>query len=184
MNNRVELRFAGFGGQGLILASIILAEAALDCSLYAAQSQSYGPEARGGMCKAELVIDHGEIDYPKVVDADCLLTLNQSSFDKYAKEIKDTGVIIADSGINVQAYSSDKKIVSIDILKTAAHTVGKEVTANIVALGAVNALLNVVDAESLERAVLKHVPKSTRELNIRALAEGRKLVAVHAQPGW
>ena len=177
MNKRTEIRFTGSGGQGLILASIILAEAALSDSLHAAQSQSYGPEARGGMCKAELVIAHEEIDYPKVENADCLLTLNQVSFDKYSKEIGDTGVIIADSGIDVTSHCSDSKIVSIDIIKTASQVVGNEVTANIVALGAVNELLNVVDPDSLERAVLKHVPKSTTDLNVRALGEGRKLTA-------
>ena len=175
MNNRLELRFTGFGGQGLILASIILAEAALSDSLFAAQSQSYGPEARGGMCKAELVIDKVEIDYPKVQDADCLLVLNQVSFDKYSNEVSGSGVIIADSGIRVPPGFSGARLVSIDIIKTAENVVGKGVTANIVALGAVNALLKVVAQESLERAVLKYVPKSTQELNVRALVEGGRL---------
>ena len=177
MNNRTEIRFAGSGGQGLILASIILAEAALNDSLYAAQSQSYGPEARGGMCKAELVIDHGEIDYPKVENADCLLALNQTSFDKYAGDTSASGVVLADSSINIQSGSSSRKTVSIDMIKTAAQTVGNPVTANIVALGALNALLDIVSPESLEAAVLKYVPKKTQELNIRALREGGRLIS-------
>ena len=83
MKKTVEIRFAGAGGQGLILASIILSEAAVKNALYATQTQSYGPEARGGMCKADVVIDTDEIDYPKVEKADCLLALTQSAFNKY-----------------------------------------------------------------------------------------------------
>lgn len=82
-NTRFELRFTGSGGQGVILCSIIMAEAAFLAGKRVAQSQSYGPEARGGLCKAELVIDEKEITYPKVTKTDFLLALTQASLDKF-----------------------------------------------------------------------------------------------------
>ena len=85
---RTEIRLAGEGGQGMILAGIILAEAAaMYDDKYAVQTQSYGPEARGGASKAEVIIDSGEIDYPEVINADVLVALSQEACDKYAANL-------------------------------------------------------------------------------------------------
>ena len=176
MNKSFELRFAGSGGQGVILASIILAEAVLKESLNVAQSQSYGPEARGGMCKADVVISNDAIDFPQVEEADCLLALTQESFDKYMHIVRKGGVIVTDSKLDIPQCENGEKIISVAILETASEVIGNEMTANIVALGALNAALNLVSEENLEAAVLKHVPAKTKDLNIRALNEGKKLI--------
>ena len=137
MKDRIEICFAGSGGQGVILSSIILAEAALEESFFAAQSQSYGPEARGGVCKADIVIDRIEIDYPRVNRADFLLALTQSALDKYAPGVREGGIIMADSSLKAPGNIKDCKIMFIPILETAVKTIGKAMSANIVALGAI-----------------------------------------------
>ena len=98
---KAELRFTGSGGQGVIMATIILAEAAYADKLQAVQSQSYGPEARGGLCKAECIIDEKPITYTKVVLPNLLLSLTQASLDKYVGSLQDQSVVVVDSSITV-----------------------------------------------------------------------------------
>jgi 2-oxoglutarate ferredoxin oxidoreductase subunit gamma len=169
----MELRLSGSGGQGLILAGVIIAEAALLDGKNAVQSQSYGPEARGGASRAEIIISSHSIDFIKVQSADMLLCLTQTAYDRYAKEA--AAVLIADEGIELKYHEPDKAI-RIPILSTASEKLGRPMVANIVALGAVNAILKLVSRESLEKAVLGRVPKGTEELNSKALAYGYELV--------
>ena len=98
---KAELRFTGSGGQGVIMATIILAEAAYADKLQAVQSQSYGPEARGGLCKAECIIDENPIAYTKVVRPNLLLSLTQASLDKYVGTLQEHAIVVVDSGITV-----------------------------------------------------------------------------------
>ncbi|KXG76850.1 2-oxoacid:acceptor oxidoreductase family protein [Thermotalea metallivorans] len=176
MERQIEIRLTGSGGQGLILGGIILAEAALLDGKNAIQSQSYGPEARGGASKAEVIISNDEIDYPKVETADLLLALTQVACDKYAVTVKKDGILLVDSTVNIPEGIKAGKIVQVPILQTATEVVGKSMVANIVAIGAIQQLLNIVTKESLETAVLNRVPKGTEDLNRKALAEGYKLV--------
>lgn len=176
MAKQTEIRLTGSGGQGLILAGIILAEAAIAQGSNAVQSQSYGPEARGGASKAEVIISKEEIDFPKVAKADMMLSLTQVALDKYADTLKEDGILVVDSSLTVPADLKAKKIVSIPMLNTAKEVVGKSMVANIVAIGAIQQLSDIVSKESLEDAVLSRVPKGTEELNKRALQEGYNLV--------
>ncbi len=176
MGNQIEIRLTGSGGQGLILGGIILAEAALLDGKTAIQSQSYGPEARGGASKAEVIISQEEIDYPKVGSADLLLALTQIACDKYADSVKEDGILLVDSTVTLPQGIKAGKIVQVPILQTASDVVGKSMVANIVAIGAIQQLLESVTKDSLEAAVLKRVPKGTEELNRKALAEGYKMV--------
>lgn len=175
MINQLEMRLSGSGGQGLILGGIILAEAALLDGNNAIQSQSYGPEARGGASKAEVIISRGEIDYPKVEQADLLLALTEVAYRKYIKTLKEGGILIVDSDVAIEADSSQFKIYQVPILSTAADKVGKAMVANIVALGVIQELTNVVTKESLETAVLNRVPRGTEALNKSALEAGYAL---------
>jgi len=168
-----ELRLTGSGGQGLILAGVILAEAALLDGKRAVQSQSYGPEARGGASKAEVIISDSDIDFIKVQKCDMLLCLTQAAYDKYGKDF--TSVIILDESLNMK-YQAPEKVVKIPILISAAEKLGKPMVSNIVALGAVNGTLNLVSRESLMKAVLSRVPRGTEDLNKRALELGYELV--------
>jgi len=170
---QTELRLSGSGGQGLILAGVILAEAALLDDKQVIQSQSYGPEARGGSSKAEVIISDSEIDFVKVQKCDMLLCLTQESYDKYGKDF--TKVLIMDERITMK-YPEPEKVLRLPILDTAAEKIRKPMVANIIALGAINGLLNLVSKDSLLKSVLDSVPKGTEELNKQALESGYGLV--------
>ncbi len=178
MSFRYEIRLSGSGGQGLILAGKILAEAA---AIYdgknATQSQSYGPEARGGSSRSEVIISDEEIDYPKAVNIDLLLALTQESCDKYTKDIKDNGILLVDSSFVTKIPSGKFKVHSLPITETAEKEVGRGLVANIVALGVIARLTEVISKESIESAILSRVPKGTEELNLKAFKAGLALVS-------
>ena len=176
MSDRHEIRLSGSGGQGLILAGVILAEAA---TIYedknAVQSQSYGPEARGGASKSEVIISEDDIDYPKATSIDILLSLTQEAANKYYHDVKPTGLAILDDDMVKTAPKGEFKCTSFPIIKTAKETTGRAMVANIIALGIIVAIKDVVSRESIEKAVLSRVPKGTEELNKKALHEGFRL---------
>jgi len=171
MAQRFEVRLSGSGGQGLIMAGIILAEAAsIYDGKFVCQTQSYGPEARGGSSKAEVVISEEEIDYPKAIKPDLLLAMNQKSCDAYFFDLKPTGTLVVDSTFVKQLPTT--RAVALPFTQIARTELGKEMVANIVALGALTKLTGIVSLKSLEAAVLKRIPKGTEELNRRALEAG------------
>lgn len=172
----MELRLAGSGGQGVILATIILAEAALNGGKNAVQSQSYGPEARGGMCKAEVIVSDEEIWFTKVVNPTFLLALTQESLNKYSESVDKNCIIMMDSSLELPKCVKGNKVISVPILKTAREVVGKAFTANIVAVAAINSALNLVPYEVLRDSVMARIPRGTEEINLKALEEGRKLI--------
>ena len=174
-NIREELRLTGSGGQGVILATIILADIALQTGKYVAQSQSYGPEARGGLCKAEVIISNKEIGYTKVMNPTLLLSLTQDSLDKYSKSIDGNCILVADSSLTVSDDIKCKKVYQFPILSTAKERVGKAFTANIVAVGLLCNILGFKDQSVIKETVLKYVPKGTEEINNKALDEGFNL---------
>jgi len=175
MSDRVEIRLSGSGGQGMVLGAIILAEAAaIFEGKNATQSQSYGPEARGGSSKSDVVLSEGEILYPKATRLDVLLAMTQESCDKYSCDLRSGGLLIVDEDFVTSVPEIDGRVVKLPIVRLATESVGKRVVANIVALGALVELTGVVSAESLRKAVLDKVPKGTEELNSRALQVGIK----------
>ncbi len=170
MSPRYEIRLAGSGGQGLILAGIILAEAAgIYDGKFVCQSQSYGPAARGGASKAEVVISDEEIDYPKAIQPDVLLAMNQKSLDTYLSDMKPDGLLLVDATLVPEI--PDHQAIAIPFTRIA-RELGKEMVANIVALGALATLTGAVTRKSLETVVLARVPKGTEDLNKKALAAG------------
>jgi len=170
MPNRYEIRLAGSGGQGLILAGIILAEAAgIYDGKFVCQTQSYGPEARGGASKAEVVISDAEIDYPKAIQPDVLLAMNQKSLDAFISDLKPGGLLLVDADL-VSEFPASRSL-ALPFTQIAREA-GRAMAANIVALGALAQLTGAVSLESLEAAVLARVPQGTEDLNRRALAAG------------
>jgi len=171
--SRYELRFSGAGGQGLITAGIIMAKAA---SIYegkeAVQSQSYGPEARGGASKSEVIISDAVIDYPKVTKCDALLAMTQEACNKYSDDLKQDGVLLYDSDLVTKLPEGNFKKVGFNIINTAKNEVGREIVANIVALGAMVALTGQITRENAEKAVLSSVPEAFIELNKKAFNMG------------
>ncbi len=176
MSERYEIRFSGSGGQGLILAGVIFAEAAtIFDGINAVQSQSYGPEARGGASKSEVIISDRPIDFPKATAIDLQLSLTQESCNKYYKDLKPTGTLLVDTDFVQEIPKGTFKVVKLPIIRTASEEIGKAFVANIVALGAITALTGKVKIESVEKAVLSRVPKGTEELNKKALMAGYEL---------
>lgn len=175
MKKQLELRLSGSGGQGLITAGIILAEAALKDQKNAIQTQSYGPEARGGASKAEVIISEEAIDFPKVTLPNMTLALTQIAADKYISDITEDGTIIVDESIRLPEGLKAKHIYKVPIIKTAINEVGKEIVANIVALGLIVGLTGIVSEVSLEAAILSRIPKGTEDLNKLALQKGYEL---------
>lgn len=175
MSFKKEIRLAGSGGQGLVLAGIILAEAAiLFEGLNALQTQSYGPEARGGASKSEVIISNDDIDYPKCEELDILLALTQKSHDTYNSDLKKGGIMVVDSDLVGEVASNVGELYRIPFTAIARDKVGKVFVANIVALGALVEIMEFVNYSSLEKAVLRRVPKGTEEINKKALNAGRE----------
>ncbi len=175
---RTEIRFAGFGGQGLLLAGIMLGKAA--CMLagkYAAQTQTYGSEARGGASKSEVVISTEEIDYPKVMEPDLVLAMTQEAHDKYCGDLKKDAMLIVDS-FHVDHVSREGAI-SIPITSIARERLGRELFANTISLGIIVALTGVVTRDAIEKAVLARAPKGTEEKNRDALEIGFEVAQQH-----
>ncbi len=167
---------SGSGGQGLITAGIILARAAaLFDGKNAVQTQSYGPEARGGASKAEVIISDGEINYPKVQTPDVLVALTQESLNKYIKGAKEDAVVIVDSMLVKTPPNGKFRVYSVPVIHTAADVVGSILTANVVTLGVLNKIYNLVSEEALVKAVTGMFSAKATELNMKALEEGAKL---------
>jgi 2-oxoglutarate ferredoxin oxidoreductase subunit gamma len=169
-DHRFEIRLAGSGGQGLILAGIILAEAAIYDGKNATYTQSYGPEARGGASRSEVIIADGDIDYPKVTQADLLLCMSQESCDKYFYDLKKEGQLILDTG-HIERVPTSKAYL-VDITKLATEVTGRAIAANVVALGLIVGLTGIVSQRAIEAAVADRVPPGTQEMNLKALAAG------------
>ena len=170
MAERLEISLAGSGGQGLILAGIILAEAAgVYDGKFVCQTQSYGPEARGGASKAEVVISDAAIDYPKAIQPDVLLAMNQKSLEAFSSDLKPGGLLLVDADLVKEVPAGRSLALPFTRI---AREAGSAMAANIVALGALAQLTGAVSLESLTAAVLARVPKGTEDLNRRALAAG------------
>lgn len=171
MASRYEIRLGGSGGQGIILMGIILAEAiGIYDGKWVVQTQSYGPEARGGSSKSEVIVSEEEIDYPKAMRPDLLLAMNQKSCDEFYPDLKPDGVLIVDSTFVTQVPTP--RAYQIPFTRIARERFKREVVANIILLGALSQLSPIVSAKAIEEAVLKRVPKGTEKLNREALKAG------------
>jgi len=182
LSDRYEIRLSGSGGQGLILAGMILAEAAgIYDGRFVAQTQSYGPEARGGMSRSDVIISDEEIDYPKALRLDILVAMNQESCHEYLSLLKPRGILLVDATFVLEVPR--ERAVTIPFTRIARQKMGKEFVANIVCLGSLTAFCPVVSKEAMESAVLGRVPKGTEELNRSALQEGIEAAAKFKEEG-
>ena len=165
---RTGFRIAGFGGQGIVLAGAILGEAALIAGMEAVQTQSYGPESRGGAAPAAVGIADGPGGYPRGVDPDIRLVLSTAAMKKYAEVMPKSGVCIIDADL---VETELEGVTRVPFTKTA-EKVGRRIVANIVMLGYITHRFGVVPREHLEDAILKRIPKGTEELNMGAFQAG------------
>jgi 2-oxoglutarate ferredoxin oxidoreductase subunit gamma len=170
MARRYEVRLAGTGGQGAILAGIILAEAAIRDGKNVAQTQSYGPEARGGASRSEVVISEAEILYPKVLEPDITLCMSQEACDRYSGETRKGGLLILD--VDHVSRAPSIRAAGAPLTSLAQDVAGRAIVANVVGLGLLAGLTGIVSRASLEGAVEARAPRGTEKLNLAALAAG------------
>jgi len=170
---RVEIRIGGFGGQGIIRTGLMLATAAcVYGDKNAIQTQSYGPESRGGRCKSEVVISDEEIDFPAVEHPDVLITLSQEAYSDYVNDLREGGVLLVDPDmVPNQRKSVDVKIYEIPATRIA-EELGKKIVANVIMVGAFTALTNTLDVDVVKESIKRNVPKGMIELNLTAFEKG------------
>lgn len=170
-HDRFEMRLSGSGGQGMILASVIIAEAiGTDPSKRVIQTQSYGPEARGGASKADVVVSTSEIYYPKALTLDLLLAMTQESMDKYYANLKENGTLIIDNVLVTQVPTDN--YYGLPFTRLAREEAGHVMVANVIALGAIAGLTGIVSHDALVKAVLARAPRGTEEKNQKAVEIG------------
>ena len=172
---RQEVRFAGFGGQGLLLAGIILGKTAcLHAGKQAAQTQSYGTEARGGASQCNVVIDEKEITYVGVVNPDVFVVMSQEAYEKLIGEVKEGGVVFYDS--DLVKIKENPRLRQIPCLpRRSAKELGRQMVANVVMLGAMVEGTKILDADQVKACLKESVPPGPRSLNLKAFDAGRTL---------
>ncbi len=176
--SRYELRIAGFGGQGVITAGYILASAAsIHEGKHALMTQSYGPEARGGACKADIIISDEPIDYPKMSEVDCLVALSVDAYAMFNGEVRESGTIIYDSGLVSIPDAHKKRVASFYGVPAAevAEELGSPLSANMVMLGSLLGVTGLIGLEEVKKAIRERFPRRA-EVNLEALKRGVDLV--------
>lgn len=181
---RKEIRIAGFGGQGVILAGIVIGKAAaLYDGLHAVQTQSYGPEARGGASRTELVISDQEIDYPKVHHPDIFVAMSHEALIAYLDGLKPGGILIIDPDMvmedKILSFVEEHKIkvYHAPATRTADEKVGLRIVANIVMIGAITGFTQVISEDAARKAIEASVPPGTEEKNLSAFEAGMELTS-------
>jgi len=170
---RHEVRIAGFGGQGVVLSGIVLGTAAMYGNKFSTQVQSYGPEARGGACKTEVVIADEEISFPMVTRPDFFIALSQEALDRYLGDLPEGKTLVVDEDL-VRNLPEKKgiKVLKLPLTRVADKKVKNRMFTNIVMLGAITNLTGLVSEEAMKDAVRSSVPKATVDKNLTALEEG------------
>lgn len=170
----MNIRFSGFGGQGIILAGMIYGHAVTFDGRNAVQTQSYGSASRGGACKCDVIVSDDQIYELEFPQPDILIALSQQAYDKYVPLLKKEGILIVEKDM-VRVKKDHKRIYSISATDIAYKNFGRKIMANMVILGFMTALLGNVSKAAIKRAIRQHVPQDTKEINIKAFKEGYKL---------
>jgi 2-oxoglutarate ferredoxin oxidoreductase subunit gamma len=176
MIERYEIRLTGSGGQGLGMAGLVLAEClALEQNMQAVMTQAYGPEARGGASKSEVVTSHRDIHYPKAISPDFLLALNTESFRKFGNDTKPNALILVESTAYQSGYGlQTDHIYCVPMVDIIMKLSGRQTAVNAVALGALAELLDFVDVDALERVMVRRFPRHFETANRQAFQAGRQ----------
>jgi 2-oxoglutarate ferredoxin oxidoreductase subunit gamma len=170
----ISIRFSGFGGQGIVVAGVILGEAAVADGLNAVQSQSYGSASRGGASKCDVIISREkiyELESPKL---DVLVSMSQDAYNTYIGHLKENGVLIVDKDL-VETDAKNVEVHKVSATDTAFKKFGLKIMGNIVIVGYLSSLLGIVSKESLRASIGRHLPRKVVEKNLLALEEGYSL---------
>lgn len=168
-----EIRFAGYGGQGIIRSGIIVGRAAsIYDNKFSTMSQSFGPEARGGSCSSQLVVSDTKVLYPYITIVDVLIAMSQAGYDKFESELGEKGMLLYDEDL-VKPKSPRGNIKSLSIPATRfAEQLGKKIVANVVLLGFFTAVTDIVSYEAMKKSLPDSVPEKALELNFKAFDKG------------
>ncbi len=172
MRNYYEIRLSGSGGQGLGLAGRVLSQAAMLGGYDVCQTQSYGPEARGGSSRTDVIISRKEILYPNCRDLDILLAMNQESADRFSSDVKDGGMILVDSTFVDQLPAG--KVYEYPLTQIAIDRFGTPLVANLIAVGMMASLSRLFALDVWVRTIRQTVPKRFVDLNLEAFEHGHR----------
>ncbi len=171
--SRREIRIAGFGGQGIVLSGIIIGRAAsIYGGKFATLNQSYGPESRGGSCRVEAVIDDIPIDYPYLVSPEVQIIFSQGAYSEYGLNAPSEALLIIDADLVSDDPSKSHRVLSIPASRLAREEIGRPVVANIIIMGFLAAISDIVSCEALKKAILDSVPRGTEDFNMKAFELG------------
>lgn len=177
MTSKWNFRLSGTGGQGVIKAAVILAEAALLDGRNAAQSQVYGPESRGSATRAEVQISDEDILFPKVLNPNFLLCLSQKALDKFSNEMHTGGTLLADQHLDVSHCRSDVTVMQLPLISVTREKTGNDLSVNVVALGAINAITHAVSDKAMEESIARNFKEKIVARNIEAYHIGKNIVS-------
>jgi 2-oxoglutarate ferredoxin oxidoreductase subunit gamma len=168
-----EIRIAGFGGQGVILAASVLGKAAsIHQNAFATMTQNFGPEARGGACSAQLVVSDSPVLYPYVTNPDILVVMSQEAYSRFVPELKDGGILIVEQDlVRVDELKGDIKVYSVPATRFA-EELGKRMVLNSVMVGFFTAVTHLLEPDAVRKAVEDSVPSNFREINLKAFEKG------------
>jgi len=176
VQKQTEVRIAGLGGQGVVLAGKILGRAAVYDGKRVVQTQSYGAEARGGAAKSEVIIADERIGFPMVRKCDVLVAMSQSALDKYLKDLKEDGTLLVDESMVKEVPKIKAKVFMVPATETAETKLKSKIYANVVMLGALTKIIGIVGQRAVEKAITESVPNEARKVNIQGFRIGLKLV--------
>jgi len=169
---RTEIRIAGLGGQGVVLAGQILGRAAVYDGKRVVQTQSYGAEARGGAAKSEVIVSDEKIGFPMVRKCDILVAMSQTALEKHKKDLKENGILLVEEDMVAVAFDVQAKVFKVPATKTAEVELKSKIYANVVMLGALTRITGLVSKSAVEKAIVDSVSKEEQEKNINAFRIG------------
>ncbi len=173
MGEMTQVRLSGYGGQGVVLAGMLLGAAGVFEGRFVAGSNSYGAQARGSGCKAEVILSAFPIDFPHLIRADILVAMSQGAYDLYCHDVKEgDGLILYDSGLVKPREDLPVKQIGVPATETAVKKLASKQAANFVFLGALAEITQVVSCRALRKAIREHVRERFRALNLKALGAG------------
>ncbi|MGQ9645728.1 MAG: 2-oxoacid:acceptor oxidoreductase family protein [Thermodesulfobacteriota bacterium] len=176
MSQITQIRISGFGGQGVVLAGVLLGEAGVLDGKQTAGSNSYGAQARGSGCKSEIVFSEAPIDFPHLTSVDILLAMSQGAYDLNWKDVKEkSGLVLYDRTLITPKEGIDVRQVGLPCTEVALKKLKNKQVANIILLGALVEITNIVSPKAIRRAMGLHVSERFRALNLKALRIGMAL---------
>ncbi len=173
---KAEIRIAGLGGQGVVLAGHILGKAAVNDGMHVVQTQSYGAEARGSAAKSEVIISNRKTGFPMVRKSDVLVAMSQTALDKHLKDLKEKGILILDTDLIKETPSVNAKVFKVEATKIAETELKSKMYANVVMLGAIAKITKLVTPVAVEKAISDTFTGETKEKNTAAFRAGLRAV--------